>query len=39
MQRRAIDYDILATNIYHAHFAKTSSFKNNMDYLTPPIIL
>ncbi|WP_213818437.1 nucleotidyltransferase [Garciella nitratireducens] len=39
IQRKMIDFDILATNLYNIHFLKTTNYKKNMDFYFSPIIV
>lgn len=38
-QQKMMDFDILSTNLYNLHFSSSTNFKNNMDFLTSPIIM
>ena len=39
IQRKMMDFDILATNLYHVHFTKLSTYNRNMDFTYSPIII
>jgi predicted nucleotidyltransferase len=39
IQRKMMDFDILATNIYHIHFTKMLTYNKNMDFTCSPIII
>lgn len=39
LQRKMIDFDILATNLYHVHFTKASTYSKNMDFTYSPMII
>ncbi|MCR1898151.1 nucleotidyltransferase [Irregularibacter muris] len=39
IQKKMMDYDILATNLYNLHFTKDQYFQQNMDFYCSPIIV
>lgn len=39
IQRKMIDFDILATNLYNIHFLKSTNYKKNMDFYYSPIMI